>query len=79
LVVDVEEREAVGDRLEAARLRRRVAILGYVGAVHDLREERDRRVVDPVLRDEGLERALPIAMVYLAPGASKLIASSRSA
>src|SRR4029077_5407099 len=41
-------------------LRRRVAILRHIGAVHDARHESYRRVVDAVLGDERFERAVAV-------------------
>src|SRR6266498_5938800 len=57
VVTEVQEVEALGDREQAARLRRRISIVGDVGAVHDPREQVDGWVVELVLLDEHLERA----------------------
>jgi hypothetical protein len=49
VVTEVEQVEAFGDREQAARLRRRVAVVGDIGAVHDPRQELQRRLVKLVL------------------------------
>src|SRR5947207_4785440 len=49
VVTEVEQVEAFGDREQAAGLRRRVAIVGDIGAVHDPRQQPQGRVVELVL------------------------------
>src|SRR3989442_742678 len=49
VVAEVEQVEALGDREQAARLRRRVAFVRDVGAVHDPGQQLHRRVVELVL------------------------------
>ena len=51
VVVRHEVVESLGDRLQARRLGRRVAILRDVGAVHDPRQDVHRGVADLVLLD----------------------------
>jgi len=80
LVIEAKEGEAVGDRLEAPRLRCAITVVGDIGAMDDPSEYRDRWVVDLVLLDQRLKRAVAVAVGVLGPGrASKLIAPSRSA
>src|SRR5205809_1674925 len=49
MVTEVQEVEAFGDREQAARLRRCVAIVGDIGAMHDPRQKPQRRLVELVL------------------------------
>src|SRR5437667_9068801 len=49
VVTQVQEVEALGDREQPARLRRRVAIGGDIGTVHDPRQKLQRRLVQRVL------------------------------
>src|SRR5439155_7388819 len=49
VVTQVQQVEPFGDREQAARLRRRVAIVGDIGAVHDPRQQLQRRLVELVL------------------------------
>src|SRR6266545_3110759 len=65
VVTEVQEVEAFGDREQPARLRRRVAIVGDVSAVHDPRQQLQRRVVELVLLEQHLERAEPVTMCVL--------------
>src|SRR5690349_6521928 len=65
LIIDLKQGEAVRDGKQAARLGRRVAVLGHVSSMDNLGKERDRRVVYLVLLDERLERALAVAMGVL--------------
>src|SRR6266702_8852683 len=62
VVTEVQEVEALGDREQAARLRRRVAIVGDIGAVHDPRQKLQRRLVELVLLEQHLERAETVAV-----------------
>ena len=78
VVAEVEQVEAFGDREQSARLRRRVAIVGDVGAVHDPREQLQRRVVELVLLDEHLERAEPVAVGVLGARARRRSARPRA-
>src|SRR5437762_13582975 len=39
VVTEVQEVEALGDREQAMRLRRRIAIVGDIGAMHDPRQK----------------------------------------
>jgi hypothetical protein len=57
--------EALGDGEQPARLRCRVAIVDDVGAVHDPRQQLERRVVELVLLDEHLEGAETVAVCVL--------------
>src|SRR3954469_12634390 len=57
--------EAFRNRQQAARLRRRVAILGDIGTVHDPRQSRESRILDAVLIEQHLERAEPVTMCVL--------------
>src|SRR6266496_2623608 len=68
VVAEVEQVEALGDREQAARLRRRVAIVGDIGAVHDPRQKRQRRFVELVLLEQHLERAEPVPVGVLSIG-----------
>src|SRR5206468_6519500 len=65
VVTEVQEVEALGDRKQAARLRRRVAIVGDIGAVHDPRQKLQRRLVELVLLEQHLERAEPVSVRVL--------------
>ena len=62
MVTEVEEMEAFRHREQPARLRRRVAVVGNVGTVHDPRQSCQRRVIELVLLDQHLERAEPVAV-----------------
>src|SRR6266513_3489504 len=62
VVTEVEQVEAFGDREQPARLRRRVAIVGDIGAVHDPRQQLQRRLVELVLLEQHLERAKTVAV-----------------
>src|SRR5881397_2136740 len=57
VVTEVEQVEAFGDREQAARLRGRVAIVGDIGAMHDPRQQLQRRLVELVRLEQHLERA----------------------
>src|SRR6266516_7842466 len=48
VVTELEQVEAFRDREQAAGLRRRVAIVGDIGAVHDPRQKLQRRIVELV-------------------------------
>src|SRR5215218_1569729 len=61
MVTEVQQVEPFGDREQAARLRRRVAIVGDIGAVHDPRQQLKSRVLELVLLEQHLERAEPVA------------------
>src|SRR6266545_4405330 len=65
VVAEVEQMEAFCDREQAARLRCRVAIVGDIGAVHDPREQPQRRVLEVVLLEQHLERAEPVTVRVL--------------
>src|SRR5439155_25143180 len=52
VVTEVEQVEAFGDCEQAARLRRRVGIVGDIGAVHDPRQKLQRRLVELVLLEQ---------------------------
>src|SRR5438094_3891930 len=65
VVTEVQEVEALGDREQAARLWGRVAIVGDIGAVHDPREQLQRRLVELVFLEQNLERAEPVAVRVL--------------
>ena len=54
--------EALRDREQAARLRRRIAIIGDIGAVNDPRQARQRSILDRVLLKQYLERAQAVAV-----------------
>src|SRR6266581_3360388 len=62
VVTEVQQVETFGDREQAARLRRRVAIVGDIGAVHDPRQQLQRRLVELVLLQQHLERAEPVTV-----------------
>src|SRR6266540_4350887 len=68
VVTEVQEMEPLSDGEQAARLRRRVAIVGDIGAVHDPRQQLQRQVVELVLLDQHLERAEPVAVRVLSIG-----------
>src|SRR5438094_5743436 len=68
VVTEVQEVEALGDRKQAARLRRRVAIVGDIGAVHDPRQKLQRRLVELVFLQQHLERAESVAVRVLSVG-----------
>src|SRR6266852_3819325 len=68
VVTEVQQVEAFCDREQAARLRRRVAIVGDIGAVHDPREQLQRRVVELVVLEQHFERAEPGAVGVLGAG-----------
>src|SRR5204863_3776568 len=55
VVTEVQPVEAFGDREQAARLRCRVAIVGAIGAVHDPRQQLQRRLVELDLLEQHLE------------------------
>src|SRR5579864_1271504 len=58
VVVDaMHHGKAVGDRPETGGLRRPIQVGGHVGAVHDLRQAVEGRVVEPVFQDDRLEAA----------------------
>src|SRR6266852_2433323 len=65
VVTEVQQVEPFGDREQAARLRRRVAIVGDIGAVHDPRQQLQRRVVELVLLEQHLERTEPVTVRVL--------------
>ena len=68
LVVDLEQRKAVGDREEARRLRRRLDVLRDVGPVDHPGQQHEGRIAPQVVRlDEHLERAQ--AVTVRIPGA----------
>src|SRR6266511_6281713 len=68
VVTEVEQVEAFGDREQAARLRRCVAIAGDIGAVHDPRQKLQRRLVELVLLQQHLERAESVAVRVFSVG-----------
>src|SRR3990170_368724 len=65
VVAQVQEEEALGDGQEPARLRCRVAVVAHVGTVDDPRQQLQRRIVDPVVLDQYLERteAVPVRVL----------------
>src|SRR5262245_20476603 len=67
VVANVEQVEALSDGEQAARLRRRVSIVGNVGTVHDAGKQMQRRIVELVLLDQYLERAEPVPVGVLRP------------
>jgi hypothetical protein len=79
LVIDAEEGKAVGDREQARRFGCRAAILRDIGAVDDPGKQGDRRIVDLVLIDECLERALVAAMGVFRTGCVEACRPPRSA
>src|SRR6266540_7407093 len=62
VVTEVQQVEPFGDREQAARLRRCIAIAGDIGAVHDPREQPQRRIVELVFLQQHLERAESVAV-----------------
>ena len=70
MVGELEEVEALGDREQATRLRSGVPVIRDVSAVHDPSQQLERRLVEPVLLEQDLERAEAVTVVESRPRAS---------
>src|SRR5437660_1324535 len=67
VVIAVDQREAVSDRVESRRLRTDVAVSRDISPVNDLGQSVERRVLQSVLEDDRVEAAAPVDMPKLDP------------
>ncbi len=60
VVIAVDEREAMGNRVQAGGLRADIAISRHVSPVNDLGEAIKRRILERVFDDDRLEAAAAV-------------------
>src|SRR5256885_16795323 len=65
IVIAMEQREAMGSRVETGRLGADVAISRNIGPVNDLSETVERRILETVLDDDRFEAAASVDVPQL--------------
>ena len=62
VILEAKMAEALGNGFESCGLRPAVEILSNIGPMYNLRQKKDRRVFDAILRDDGLEASFTVVV-----------------